>query len=148
MMKLHSLANAIIYHNRTISYSRLRNLVFLTYGWHSAIKNTFLFDENIIAMKYGVEIPILKEHFSKNEVSYMITHLPKPEIHMNDDNFIEDVVNNYKGLTDIQLMNYIHDSSLPWYKFKSFFKDDEYEYRIISPDLIKACFQQLLNIMY
>lgn len=128
---------------RTLTPLQLMKLVYISYGWHLAIRGRELFGNRIEAWKYGPVIPDLyraTKQFGRNPIPLDLID-DASSIDPDTQSFLLDVYSKYGRLDGIALSSLTHQSGTPW--------DQVYEdgvlNREISVDLIQTYYLALLN---
>lgn len=128
---------------RMLTPLQLMKLVYISHGWHLAIRGQDLFGNRIEAWKYGPVIPDLyraTKKFGRNPIPLdLIDEVSSidPETRA----FLRDVYSKYGHLDGIALSSLTHQSGTPW--------DQVYEDGVlnleISDDLIRNYYLALLH---
>ncbi|BBM89187.1 hypothetical protein COTS27_00881 [Spirochaetota bacterium] len=113
--------------NHDIDNLKLNKLVYISYGWGTAI-GIELFDEPIQAWKLGPVIPSLYHEF-KHFGSKIITEMSKiynlkeneviiPEVEKGTDSFtlLKKIADNYGKISSLDLVDITHREDTPWNK--------------------------------
>jgi len=108
-----------------VDLMKLKNLLYLSYGYYLAIKNDILFNSHIEAWSYGIVIPQIYFEFVSEFGNDPITRYAidydggKPFIPMIYDefkmSFLNEIYKTFDKFTGIQLSNMTHDEDGPWY---------------------------------
>jgi uncharacterized phage-associated protein len=105
--------------NQGIDLLKLIKLVYISHGWHLAIYDNSLLDENPEACKYGPVIPSIYREFKNYKKSKIW------DVNLNKDYFngkIDDEIQSllekiwevYGGKSGIQLSSLTHQENSPW----------------------------------
>lgn len=138
--------------NDHIDLLKVVKLVYLAHGWHLGLKDKPLINEPIIAHRYSLGVESVYKNF-KNKDLY-ITCFKKEKIKTELKVFLDEVWNQYKDWTSLQLSIICHKKGSPWdkifkeYKNKSIFSLFGYVWDkdIIIPDfMIKDYYKELIK---
>ncbi|MEZ5001866.1 MAG: DUF4065 domain-containing protein [Chitinophagales bacterium] len=125
---------------------KLIKLVYIAHGWHLAINNEVLIDENAEAWRYGPVIPSVYnkfKHFKNNNISMKCsdnTAINDVSIPLLDK--VWDVYKNYSG---VQLSAKTHEVGTPWYITWYSVKNAEYMSLQIPDNLIRDHYKSKLE---
>lgn len=129
---------------RGLTPLQLMKLVYISHGWHLAIKGRHLFPNRIEAWKYGPVIPelykVTKQYGREPIPLALITEHPSG---VDDETarFLEEVFENYGHRSGYELSQLTHKAGTPWARLY----DDGVMNIEIPNDLIKAHYLELLN---
>lgn len=123
---------------------KIQKMVYYAYGWHLALYNHKLFDEQLEAWDYGPVAPKLYQVFKK----YKDHPLPIPkDFNLNTigDNakFLDDIYIKYGHYSAGELCDLTHEEYTPWHVV---YNDDSTNF-IINDHLIKAYFTALKELL-
>jgi uncharacterized phage-associated protein len=128
---------------RMLTPLQLMKLVYISHGWHLAIRGQYLFGNRIEAWKYGPVIPDLyraTKQFGRNPIPLDLVD-EVSSIDPETRAFLRDVYSKYGHLDGIALSSLTHQSGTPW--------DQVYEDGVlnleISDDLIRNYYLALLH---
>lgn len=121
------------------SNMKLQKLLYYMQGFHIAVFDKKLFEEDIEAWQYGPVVPIVYEEYNNNGSNGIVPEEKEP-IKLNDkeERLFEQVFNVYGQYSAIGLMNLTHNES-PW-KTTNTGKGS-----VISYDKLKNYFKTRLN---
>lgn len=110
--------------NKPISPMKLQKLVYYAYGWYWAFKNDKLFDEPILAWKYGPVIDSLYhklKFYGNGNITEPVStldvtrlHINYPEIVPEDWQFLGMIWTSFYPYDAIQLSSSTHAEGSPW----------------------------------
>lgn len=139
---------------RPLTPLKLLKLVYIAHGWHLALTNTRLFEDEIEAWQHGPVIPSLYhefKHYGKSPIDELASSfdldsfdLNEPEIPKSDTKtlkILEYVWNSYKFLTGWTLRNKTHSTGGPW---DQVYKDGEKGISI-PDDIVKAHYEERIG---
>ena len=119
-------------------------LVYITHGWHLAIKDDDLFQERIEAWKFGPVIPDLyhaTKSFGRDPIPFDLVNDESNVLSCETRAFIKSVFDKYGHLSGFSLSQLTHQSGTPWDRV---YKDSVMHIEI--PDsLIKEHYREKLN---
>jgi uncharacterized phage-associated protein len=136
-------------HDVGLDCPKLQKLVYFAHGWHLAITKEPLIDEQVHALKFGISIPTVYDHFKEfgnaSIHEYLIDFDPKSsqwiEPLVTDDKFVLRLIDRvwfvYGEFSTIELSNITHAFGSPWYQS---WQDVGYDSIIIHDDIIAEYF--------
>lgn len=98
---------------------QLMKLVYISHGWHWAIKGVDLFPERIEAWKYGPVIPDLyhaTKKFGRNPIPLASVGSEDVWVDIETQKFLADVFDKYGHLSGVSLSALTHKAGSPWYQ--------------------------------
>jgi len=113
---------------KPVTHLKLQKLVYFAHGWHLAMYNTPLIDEEVQAWKYGPVILSLYhklKHYGKTPINMTIPETPKetglssqPNGELGEDmrKFLDFIWRVYGRHTAVDLATLAHVSDSPWAK--------------------------------
>lgn len=123
-----------------LSPLKLQKILYYVQGWHLAFTDKPVFDENILAWRYG---PVVKEIYVKfstfgatNIAAGAYTPDPIPELDKEETQLIDAIWDKYKNRSPAELVTMTHQSK-PW---KEVFYHQNND--IIYTDLMRDYFKQ------
>lgn len=133
--------------DRPLSTMKLQKLLFFSQGWTLALLDRRLADTTFQAWKWGpVSYDLYELHRRQNEVSAIAGGDPQT-VSGNNKVVIDAVINNYGGLSGMQLGDLTHLPETPWTvaREEAGIKDKTAPSRVEIPDpLIKQHFEKIL----
>ncbi len=153
-------------HGETLTPMKLQKLVFFAHGWHLAIKDAPLIDEQVEAWSYGPVIRSLYREFREygdrnitEKGSVFKTHVKpdgrrslkilrptiddNPESAMFTKQILDRVREVYGKYTAIQLSNMTHELGTPWRLIQDLYEGKPPKGTDIPSDIIKNYFRGL-----
>lgn len=150
--------------NSDINSMKLQALLYYAYGWHLAIKDKLLFEENIYAYEWGPGVPsiyIKTKKYQQDPIQDLLTQEDYVKAYSAVDtqirmevwtpsgvedtlkSFIRKIWDTHKEFTAVQLCNSTHESVEPWSIMKAYNKD--FCNSSIPNSLIKEAFKQKIK---
>jgi uncharacterized phage-associated protein len=124
---------------------KLQKLVYYAQAWWAALNGGPLFNERIEAWVHGPVCPEVYHRFKHNQWRPIEDEVDEPESIDEDVNdHLEDVVENYGGMTGWELERLTHSEG-PWLKARGDLAPDANCTREISVDEMKAYYLVLLS---
>lgn len=105
--------------HETLTNMRLQKLLYYQQGYHLAVFNEPLFNEDIEAWMYGPVVPCVYELYKKNGDMGIMPHEGEMEVELSEDeeNLFSKVFNAYSEYSAYGLMNMTH-AETPWKSVK------------------------------
>jgi len=117
---------------------RLQKLLYYEQGYHLAMFDTPLFDEEIEAWMYGPVVPSVYDHYKNNGSQILPVEADNLELTDDENELFGNVYNAYREFSTLGLMNKTHKES-PWKSAKSTGRNS-----VISQNSMKAYFKTQL----
>lgn len=144
-MKANDVANFFIevgsYNEGTeMTNARINKLLYFAQGWHLALKDSPLFDEEIEAWGFG---PVVKDIYFKyknngdNAIKKTDDNFNIDTVDADDFDFLSDVFAFYANDSTYSLINKTHEAGTPWSKVYAPMRNN-----VISKDEIKKYFKE------
>lgn len=96
-----------------MSSLKLQKLLYFEQGYHLAVFNTPLFDEDIEAWTYGPVVPCVYEHYKKFEPNALPIEGQVTELNHDEEVLFYEVFDLFREYSAIGLMNKTHQEG-PW----------------------------------
>lgn len=125
---------------------KLIKLVYIAHGWHLALNNQVLIDENAEAWRYGPVIPTIYyefKNFKNNNITIKSTD--NATIEDSTKEFLDKIWDVYKKYTGTQLSAKTHQIGTPWSITWNSVKDAEYMSLQIPDGLIRDHYKAKLE---
>ena len=140
-------------HGKALTPMKLQKLVYFAHGWHLAIKNSPLIDEQVEAWSYGPVIPSLYRKFREfGDQSVTEAVGPSrtrakiqddPEFNTSTKPLLDRVWEVYGNHSAIQLSNMTHVPGTPWRSVQDSYNGKPPKGTDIPSDVIKKYFRDL-----
>jgi len=145
---------------KTVTQMKLQKLLFFAQGWHLAIEDAALFNEQIEAWKWGPVVRTVYTHFRKFGSSpitqkvlnyievgdeFIEVDVPEGAISSHARSLLDLVWGGYKDFTAAQLMSLTHAEGTPWDKVYKHYKGNIPKGTDIPMEEIKAYFKSLIG---
>ena len=114
---------------------RLQKMLYYEQGYHLAMFDTPLFDEDVEAWKYGPVVPSVYDHYKQFGSQILKTEPDNLEMTDEENTLFVNVFESYKDFSTFGLMKQTHSES-PWKSAKSIGRGS-----VISHDSMKSYFK-------